>query len=82
MRVLALTNTAVDLNAQVAPFQPNNTVVICNQTAGQLVLQDSDASGSGFGTLATLAAGEFQEVTFDKQYAKVSTVATLYALGN
>lgn len=82
MRVLAITNTAVDLAAQNVPFLSDYTVVICNQTAGSLVLQESDVEGSGYTTLATIAAGEFQEVTFDKQYVKVSTAATLYALGN
>ncbi len=82
MRTLAITNTAVDLLAQVAPFQPNYTVVLVNLTAGQLTVQESDASGSGFGTLTTIESNEFKEVTFSKQYVKVSTAATVYALGN
>ncbi len=82
MRVLAITNTAVDMVAQVAPFQPNYTVVVQNTSAGQLLLQSSDASGSGFTTIATVPANSLQEVTIDKQYVKVSTVATLYLLGN
>jgi hypothetical protein len=82
MKVLAIADTAIDLNAQEAPFQPNYTVAIANLTAGSLTVQESDASGSGFGTLATIGAGVIAEVKFSKQYVKVSTAATVYALGN
>lgn len=82
MRVLEITDTAVDLLEQVAPFQPNYSVVIHNDTAGQLVLQESDVEGSGYTTLATIPANEYANVTFNEQYVKVSTAASLWALGN
>lgn len=82
MRSLNVADTAIDMVAQVAPFQPNYTVVVLNPTGSQLVLQSSDAAGSGFGTLATVPAGQAQNVTIDKQYVKVSTAATLVLLGN
>jgi hypothetical protein len=82
MRVLKLSDTAVDLAAQNAPFNQGATVVLINLTAGSLTVQDSDASGSGYGTLATVASNEIKEVTFDKQYVKVSTAADVYAVGN
>jgi len=81
MRSLLVTNTAIDLAAQVEPFIPNNSVVVLNVTAGNLVLQESDASGSGFTTLATCVPGA-NNVTLNKQYVKVSTAANLFLLGN
>lgn len=82
MRCLNITGTAVDLAAQDAPFLPNYTVVMVNLTAGSLTVQESDAVGSGYTTLVTLEANEIAEVTFNKQYVKVSTSATVTALGN
>lgn len=81
MRSLRITDTAVDLNAQVAPFLPNNTVQVFNLTGGNLVLQESDEAGSGFTTLATCVPG-FNNVTLNKQYVKVSTAANLDLVGN
>lgn len=63
------------------PFKPEYSVVVSNMTAGSLVLQDSDDNVT-FGTLATVAAGEYQNVQLRKRYIKVSTAATLYLLGN
>lgn len=63
------------------PFKPEYTVVVSNTTAGSLVLQDSDDNVT-YGTLATVAAGEYQKVQLRKRYIKVSTAATLYLLGN
>jgi hypothetical protein len=81
MRLLKITGTAIDLAAQKAPFLPNYTVVLVNNTAGELTVQDSD-DDSTYGTLKVIAAGAFEEVTLRKQYIKVSTSATVNALGN
>lgn len=80
MKVLKVTNTAVDTNLQELPFRPNNTVVIANHSGGSLVVQDSD-DNSTFGTLATVA-DIYTQVTLRKQYIKVSTSATVYLLQN
>lgn len=71
MNLLNISSTEVDLNDQVAPFQPNNTVLA--YSAAGATLQTSATSGSGFATLATLVAGVFQKVTLDEQYAKCSS---------
>lgn len=81
MRVLKLNNTAVDLSLQNSPFNQGATVLMINLTAGSLTVQDS-ADNSTYGTLATVASNEIKEVTFDKQYVKVSTSADVYCLGN
>jgi hypothetical protein len=81
MRVLPITGTAVNLAAQKVPFLANYTVAIFNTTAGSLTLQHS-ADNSTWATLKVLGTGEIAEVTFDRQYVKVSTAATLYAVGN
>lgn len=81
MRVLKLNNTAVDLAAQNSPFNQGATVVMVNLTGGSLTVQDS-ADDSTYGTLTTIASNEVKEVTFDKQYVKVSTSADVYCLGN
>jgi hypothetical protein len=81
MRVLNLSNTATDLAAQNAPFNQGATVVMVNLTGGSLTVQDS-ADDSTYGTLATVASNEIKEVTFSKQYVKVSTAATVTCLGN
>lgn len=94
MRSLTLNNTAYDLVngptpsagqtgglGSPAPFQPNYTVVIGNVSGGSLVLQECDTVAGSYTTLATCGAG-FTEVTFSKQFVKVSTSANLFALGN
>lgn len=70
MNLLNIDTTAKDLNAQVAPFQPNNTV-LAYSVAGA-TLQESATEGSGYTTLATLVAGVFQKVTLSSQYVKVA----------
>jgi hypothetical protein len=83
MRIIPVTNTAIDLSltATRLPFKPQTTVGIVNFTAGSLILQDSP-DNSSFSTLATVAAGAMQEVTLRNQYIKVSTVATMYLFSN
>ena len=93
MRSLTLNNTAYDLIAgsaaagategmgSPAPFQPNYTVVVFNFSGGSLVLQECDTVAGSYTTLATVGVG-CQEVTFNKQFVKVSTVANLFAVGN
>lgn len=83
MRTLTIGNTAVDLNAEKVPFLPGYTVVVLNATGSQLVLQEDDVVGfSGAATLATVPAGQAQNVTLDKQFIRVSTSAPLVLLGN
>lgn len=82
MRVLAISTTEIDLAKQKAPFQANHEVVVANLTAGALTIQESDVSGSGFTTLATVNAGVMQAVKLNKQYIKLSAAGTVYALGN
>lgn len=82
MKVLKLGNSAVDLAAENIPFNAGNTLILVNLTGGQLVLQSSDVTGSGYGTLATIPAYELQAVTLDKQFIKVSTAAELFLIGN
>jgi len=78
MRVLEINNTAIDLNAQDAPFQTSNTVVALNGSAEQRVIQDADdaAFTENVETLATLAAsgaaGAIQAVTLRKRYIRTS----------
>lgn len=89
MRVLEIGNAGVNLLDQVAPFQPNYSVVVQNTAAEQRVLQEADdAAFTTPTTLATLAAagvsGSIQNVTFNKQYVRVSTGGgdVLFAIGN
>lgn len=81
MRSLPIGNTAVDLEAQVIPFVPNNSIVVLNLSGGNLTLQESNTGVGDWTTLATLAAGA-NNVTFQKQYVRLSTSATVWALGN
>lgn len=82
MRVIAITNTAVDLAAQKVPFLPNYTMVFANPTDGALVVQESDTGTGDWTTVATVPANGFIEGTPQKQYVRVSTAATVYVLGN
>lgn len=82
MRVLPISTTEINLAVQKSPFQANHTIAVANLTAGSLTLQESDVSGSGFGTLSVIAAGEVKEVKLNKQYIKLSSAGTVYALGN
>lgn len=80
MRCLEINNTAIDLNAQVAPFLPNNTVVAINGSAEQRVVQGSvDEAFTSPVTLATLAvagtAGAIQNVTLAYQYIRTSAAS-------
>jgi hypothetical protein len=71
MNLLNVSTTAIDLNGEVAPFTPNNTV-LAYSVAGA-TLQESATEGSGYVTLATLVAGVFQKVTLTEQYVKVAS---------
>ena len=82
MRVLPISTTEIDLAAQKHQFVSNGTLVVANLTAGSLTIQESDVSGSGFTTLATIAAGVMQEVKLNKQYIKLSSAGTVYAIAN
>ena len=86
MRVLQITNTAVDLAAQDAPFQTGNTVVAVNTSSEERIIETSDVSGSNYTTIATLAAagspGCIQTVTLNKQYIRTDAGDTLHLLGN
>lgn len=74
MKILDLTTAAKDLNAQVAPFQPNNTVLALS--AAGATLEQSDSSGSGYTDFVVLTAGILKEITLDKQYIKVKSGGT------
>jgi hypothetical protein len=88
MRVLEVNNTAIDLNAQVSPFQPNNTLVAINTSAETRTVQGSvDAAFTSPVTLATLAAAglanSVQSVTPTYQYIRTSAAADpIWLLGN
>ena len=88
MKVLEVNNTAIDLNAQTAPFLPNYTVVAINTSAEQRVLQGSvDEAFTSPVTLATLTAagtaGSCQEVTPTYQYIRTSAAGDpVWLLGN
>lgn len=88
MRSLEINNDAVDLNAQVSPFQPNNTVVAVNGSAEQRVVQGSDDEAfTSPETIATLAAagtaGAIQTITPTKQYIRTSAASDpVTLLGN
>lgn len=82
MNLLNVSTVEIDLaDADVikAPFQPNNTVLA--YSAAGATLQSSATSGSGFTTLATLAAGVFQKIVLDEQYLKVAA-GTAQLIGN
>lgn len=78
MNLLNIATTGIDLNAQVAPFQPNNTVLAYSVAGATLQQSDDDVT---YTTLATLVAGVFQKVTVAKQYTKVAS-GTAQLLGN
>lgn len=82
MRAIALTNTATDLAAQNAPFLPNYTMVFANPTAGALVVEEGDTASGTWSTVVSVPADGFIEGTPLKQFVRVSTAATVYALGN
>lgn len=86
MRSLEITNTPVDLAAQDAPFQTGNSVVAINTSSEQRIVETSDASGTGYATIATLAAagssGCIQTIVLNKQYVRTDSGDTLHLLGN
>lgn len=88
MRVLEVNNTAIDLNAQTAPFLSNNTVVAINTSAETRVIQGSvDAAFTSPVTLATLTAAglasSVQAVTLAYQYVRTSAAGDpVWLLGN
>lgn len=80
MRCLEINNAATDLNDEVVPFVPNNTVVAINGSAEQRVVQGSvDEAFTSPVTLATLAAagtaGAIQMVTLSYQYIRTSAAS-------
>jgi hypothetical protein len=83
MRAYTLTNTALDLQAQNAPFNPGATIVALNLTGGNLTIQESDTQAfSTPVTVATIATNIATEITPTKQYLRVSTSANITLLGN
>lgn len=79
MNLLNLTTVGVDLNAQVQPFVPNNTV-LAHSEAG-VTLEDS-ADDVTYADLVVLAAGVFSKVTLEKQYIRVKTSGTAQLINN
>lgn len=86
MRVLEISNTAIDLVTQDAPFQVGNDVVVVNTSSESRIVETSDSSGSGYTTVATLGAagatGSMQKVNLNKRYVRTSSGDFLFALGN
>lgn len=88
MRVLEINNTAIDLQAQVSPFNPGATMVALNGSAESRVIQGSvDAAFTSPVTVATLAAaglaGAVQEITPTLQYIRTSAASDpVSLLGN
>jgi hypothetical protein len=74
MRILDLTTAAKDLDAQVVPFVPNNTVLALS--AAGATLEQSDVVGSGYTDLVALTAGIAKEVTLDQQFIRVKSGGT------
>ena len=83
MRYKKLTNTAVDLQAENAPFNPGATFVALNLTAGSLTVQEADDEAfTSPATVAAIGTNEAAEITPTKQYLRVSTSATILLIGN
>jgi hypothetical protein len=62
-----------DLNAAVAPFQPNNTVLALS--AAGATLEESD-DNSTYSDLVALTAGVLAKVTLEKQYVRIKSGGT------
>lgn len=62
-----------DMNAAVAPFQPNNTVLALS--AAGATLEDSD-DNSTYADLVALTAGILAKVTIEKQYLRIKSGGT------
>lgn len=82
MQTLNVTDTEIDLTTQVVPFLQGYDVIAVNASAASITLQSSDTTGSGFTTLATIAAGESAKVNLDQQFIKLSAAGNLILLGN
>jgi hypothetical protein len=80
MRVLALTTTALDMTAQVAPFTQGYTAVAL--AAAGVTLEHSDTVDSGYADLIALTAGIPAEVTISKQYLRVKSSGVAKLIGN
>lgn len=82
MRVITVTNTAVDLAAEKVPFLSSFTFAFNNPTAGELIVQEDDtAAFSDPSTVATVPAHGWAAGTPRKQFIRVSTAATVYGIG-
>lgn len=79
MNLLNLTTTGTDLNAQVQPFVPNNTV-LAHSEAG-VTLEDS-ADNVTYTDFAVLAAGVFSKITLELRYLRVKTSGTAQLIAN
>jgi hypothetical protein len=81
MRVLEINNTAIDLQAQVEPFTPGNSMVALNGSAETRVIQQADDSAftENVETVATLAAAGLadavQNITPTRQYIRTSAAS-------
>lgn len=82
MRTLTITDTAIDLSLQDAPFLPGYTFNFINATATDEVVQESDAEGSGYTTAATVVAGKSASAVITKQFVKLATAGSIVAVGN
>lgn len=88
MRSLEVNNTAIDLQDQVAPFNPGSSFVAINTSAESRVIQGSvDAAFTSPVTIATLTAAglasSVQTITPTLQYIRTSAAADpIWLLGN
>lgn len=81
MRVLLVTDTAVDLAAQNHPFVQGADVVAF--ATGGLQLQGSKDGSTGWTAIgAALTANTFAERKLTHRYIRCSTAATIQLLGN
>jgi hypothetical protein len=82
MRTLNVTDTAIDLAAETAPFLPGYTFSFVNASAATEIVQESDAVGSGYTTAVELEAGESADVVITKRYIKLASAGLVQAIGN
>lgn len=82
MRTLNVTDTAIDLLDQTAPFLPGYTFSFINASGANEIVQESDSSGSGYTTAAEVDAGESATVVITKRYIKLASAGLVTAVGN
>lgn len=79
LKSLLLTTTAQAMDE--TPFAAGFDAVIHNPSGASVTVQQGDTSGGSFTTLATVAAGAYENVTLPP-YIKLSAAGTAYVLGS